>query len=65
MQNTLGENIGQSTQSKPTMLSTAISLQKKGGWKIFFDGIVPKLLRASVNHSVTFYIYEAIMKSTS
>jgi solute carrier family 25 carnitine/acylcarnitine transporter 20/29 len=30
------------------------------GIRGFFDGLTPKMLRAAVNHSVTFYIYDMI-----
>lgn len=57
MQNTVGSDI-----KSLSMLTTAIQLKEKGGWGIFFDGITPKLFRAAVNHSVTFYVYELIIK---
>lgn len=41
---------------------TAVLLKQQYGIRIFFDGIVPKLYRAAVAHSVTFYVYELIMK---
>ena len=44
-------------------IETAIYLFNTFGLGVFFDGIQPKLYRAAVNHSVTFYIYELIMKS--
>ena len=27
----------------------------------FFDGLTPKMLRAAINHSVTFYTYDLIL----
>lgn len=36
-------------------------LYRTGGVKAFFDGLEPKLLRAAVKHSVTFWVYEIIM----
>ena len=56
MQNTQGN------EGNPTFIGTALSLQKKYGFGIFFDGIQPKLYRAAVDHSVTFYVYEQLMK---
>lgn len=38
-------------------------LYQEGGVGAFFDGLTPKLLRAAVNHAVTFTIYDAIMHS--
>lgn len=36
-------------------------LYEEGGVGAFFDGLTPKLLRAAVNHAVTFTIYDALM----
>ena len=44
-------------------IETAIYLFNTFGFRVFFDGIQPKLYRAAVNHSVTFYIYDLIMKN--
>ena len=38
-------------------------LRDKFGFGIFFEGIQPKLFRAAVNHSVTFLVYDFIMRS--
>jgi len=38
-------------------------LYEEGGVGAFFDGLTPKMLRAAVNHSVTFYIYSLIMRA--
>ena len=56
MQNTQGES-----SESLGFLETAVSLQQKFGWGIFYEGVQPKLLRAAVNHSVTFYIYNLII----
>lgn len=74
MQNTQGsanrETLGPSTAddigtSLTSMgyVDTALYLYRKFGLGIFFDGIQPKLYRAAVNHSVTFYVYDLIMRS--
>lgn len=34
----------------------------QGGVGAFFDGLTPKLLRAAVNHAVTFFIYDLLMQ---
>jgi hypothetical protein len=44
-----------------TMLSTALELAKRGGLSAFYDGITPKLIRASINHSVTFFVYDFLI----
>ena len=44
-----------------TMLSTALELAKRGGLNAFYDGITPKLIRASINHSVTFFVYDFLI----
>lgn len=59
MQNTVGAKKG--TDQSLSMLQTALDLKERGGLGIFYDGITPKLIRASLNHAVTFYLYETIM----
>jgi len=46
-------------------LQTALFLLNRFGVGVFFDGIQPKLYRAAVNHSVTFYVYDLIMRTAS
>ena len=41
--------------------NVAYDLYKDGGVAAFFDGITPKMLRAAVNHAVTFWVYDLIM----
>lgn len=41
-------------------ISVAKSLYSQGGVAVFWDGITPKLLRAVVNHAVTFAVFEKI-----
>lgn len=43
------------------MLDAAMKLQKIGGWRIFYKGISPKLLRAAIKHAATFYAYDLIL----
>jgi Mitochondrial carrier protein len=59
MQNTVGFKKG--SEESMSMLETALELKEKGGLGIFYDGITPKLIRASLNHGVTFYLYDNIM----
>jgi Mitochondrial carrier protein len=65
MQNTQGDVTDPHTSSEraPNIWETAVTLQKQFGFSIFFDGISPKLLRAAVNHSVTFFVYDNILRS--
>ena len=48
-------------EKNPTTLEVAIYLYQQFGISVFFDGLTPKLIRASVNHSVTFAIFNGIM----
>ncbi|KAJ1404966.1 mitochondrial carrier domain-containing protein [Ochromonadaceae sp. CCMP2298] len=43
--------------------ATGARLRREQGWGVFYDGITPKLMRASLNHAVTFYVYELLMRS--
>jgi solute carrier family 25 carnitine/acylcarnitine transporter 20/29 len=65
MQNTQGEGgLGLSSpENNSNLWETAVALHGKFGFGIFFDGISPKLLRAAVNHSVTFFVYDNIIRS--
>lgn len=56
MQNTQGD------ENSKNFFKTSIGMYKKYGIGVFWDGITPKCLRAAVNHSITFYIYDAIMR---
>ena len=60
MQNTAGEN----GKSK-SLVETGIYLRDTYGLSIFFNGISPKLLRAAVNHSVTFFVYDFLFEKFS
>lgn len=55
MQNTEG---GDSVNS----IEVAIQLYNDEGIGAFFNGLTPKMIRASVNHSVTFWVYDLVMK---
>ena len=64
MQNTQGNgDLGPNVPDERNLWTTAVALQKEFGFRIFFDGISPKLLRAAVNHSVTFFVYDYILRS--
>lgn len=43
-------------------LAVAKELFEERGIGGFFDGLTPKMLRAAVNHSVTFYVYDIVLK---
>ena len=64
MQNTQGSGNDPQADSSAfgqTMLSTAVELARRGGLSAFYDGITPKLIRASINHSVTFFVYDFLI----
>ena len=64
MQNTQGTgDSGLLIEGEKNLWNTAVALQKEFGFRIFFDGISPKLLRAAVNHSVTFFVYDFMLRS--
>ena len=56
VQNTEG---GESLSS----IDVAIRLYNNEGIGAFFNGLTPKMIRASVNHAVTFWIYDLVMKA--
>jgi lipoprotein signal peptidase len=57
VQNTEG---GTSSSSK-TSWDITKELYRTGGIGVFFDGITPKMLRAAINHAVTFFLYDLIV----
>ena len=59
MQNTEGEN-GDEDSGLGTW-DVVQDLYAEGGIGAFFDGLTPKMLRAAVNHSVTFWCYSLLM----
>lgn len=40
----------------------AADLYTRGGVAAFFDGLTPKMLRAAVNHAVTFWVYASVLE---
>jgi len=42
-------------------IDVAVQLYKDDGIGAFYNGLTPKMLRASVNHAVTFYVYALVM----
>jgi hypothetical protein len=55
IQNTTGDD-------KPSSAWTVVyMLYAQRGIFAFFDGLTPKLMRAAVNHAVTFYVYDTLM----
>ncbi|KAL7520029.1 hypothetical protein ACHAWX_004780 [Stephanocyclus meneghinianus] len=44
-------------------IDVAIRLYNNEGIGAFFNGLTPKMIRASVNHAVTFWIYDLMMKA--
>lgn len=61
VQNTEGDD--DDDDDRPTStIDVARRLYREGGPGAFFDGLTPKMLRAGVNHSITFWIYDLIIK---
>lgn len=67
VQNTEGDNSNNSDSSSgavvttpPSTMATAKQLYEEGGIGAFFDGLTPKMLRAGVNHSITFWVYDIL-----
>jgi len=42
-------------------IDVAVQLYNEEGIGAFFNGLTPKMLRASVNHAVTFWVYDLVM----
>ena len=51
---------GSGGSSNIGFLETAASLKERYGYKVFFVGVTPKLIRAAISHSITFYVYDLI-----
>ena len=47
--------------SSESAIDVAIQLYKDEGIQVFFNGLTPKMLRASVNHAVTFWVYDLVI----
>lgn len=58
-ESTVSSSSSSSTQGN--FIQTAQGLYNKGGVSIFFDGLSPKMLRAAVNHAVTFFTYDLLL----
>lgn len=58
---TLVQNSDGSGGSSSSAIDVARELYADRGVNAFFDGLTPKMLRAAVNHGVTFYVYDIIM----
>lgn len=58
-QNTLSQG---DEESNNNMMGVAKNLKNKFGWNIFYKGITPKLYKAIVSDSVTFMVYEMVLK---
>lgn len=59
IQNTEGDKDGNGTSA----LQVSKQLYREGGIGAFFDGLTPKMLRAAVSHSVTFWVYDLVIKA--
>ena len=58
-------NVILQTHKRLNLFSTAVMLREQHGMGIFVKGITPKMMQAGVNHSVTFYVYDLILKMFS
>jgi hypothetical protein len=61
VQNTEGAAADNNNDVTTTTWDVIGDLFQTGGIGAFFDGLTPKLLRAAVNHSVTFFMYGTII----
>jgi Mitochondrial carrier protein len=52
---------GTSSTSTSSTWDVIQDLYEEGGVGAFFDGLTPKLLRAAINHAVTFFLYDTII----
>jgi len=56
------KTVVQNTEGGDTSTWEVMSdLYKTGGMGAFFDGLTPKMIRAAINHAVTFYMYDQIL----
>lgn len=49
---------GNTQQDSDGAISIIKDLYHEGGIPAFFDGLTPKMLRAAVNHAVTFWVFD-------
>jgi len=47
-------------EAKRSSIEVTKQLYAEGGMMAFFDGLTPKMIRAAINHSVTFYVFELV-----
>jgi len=64
IQNSDGQEDENGNRSDDAITVTKM-LYEKGGIGAFFDGLTPKMIRAAVNHSVTFFVYDLVMRTLS
>jgi hypothetical protein len=48
---------------KRSAMDITRELYAEGGIGAFFDGLTPKMLRAAINHAVTFYVYDLVLQA--
>jgi len=58
VQNTEGDD-----DERVSVWNVVGDLYRDGGLGAFFDGLTPKMLRAAVNHAVTFYVYDLFLST--
>uniref|UniRef100_A0A0G4HKR9 Mitochondrial carrier protein n=1 Tax=Chromera velia CCMP2878 TaxID=1169474 RepID=A0A0G4HKR9_9ALVE len=55
--------VGGSAEDAKGAIETAREIWDRGGVGAFFDGLTPKLVRAVVNHAVTFFVFDLMLKA--
>lgn len=58
---TIVQNTEGGDANNASAMNVAMQLYRDEGIGAFFDGLTPKMLRASVNHAVTFWVYDLVM----
>jgi hypothetical protein len=59
---TLVQNTEGGADNSVSAWEVAADLYSRGGVAAFFDGLTPKMLRAAVNHAVTFWVYATVLE---
>lgn len=60
--NNNSNNMGDHDNNNTSTWTIIQQLYQTGGVGAFFDGLTPKLLRAAINHAVTFFLYDTIVQ---
>jgi len=63
VQNTVGSNEELNEDAQKSALNIAYQLYEEGGIGAFFDGVESKVIRAGVNHAVSFLVYDWVFNT--